>query len=56
LKFVATKVQTPLTFKHLETSLTNVIPDAEKVQQLVKHIKNTRESKIVYDIKRYTNK
>jgi len=56
LKFAATKVQSPLTFKHLESSLTNVIPDEEKVKQLVKHIKNTRESKVVYDIKRYTNK
>ena len=56
LKFVTTKVQSPLTFKHLEKSLGDVISNEEKVQQLVKHIKNTRETKIVYDLKRFTDK
>ena len=55
LKFVTSKIQPPLTFKHLEKSLSGVIANDEKVKQLVKHIKDTRETKVVCDLKRFTN-
>jgi hypothetical protein len=56
LKFVTSKVQPPLTFKHLEQSLSGVIANDDKVKQLVKHIKDTRETKVVCDLKRFNNK
>ena len=55
LKFVTSKIQPPLTFKHLEKSLSEAISDDDKVKQLVKHIKDTRETKVVCDLKRFTN-
>jgi hypothetical protein len=55
LKFITSKIQPPLTFKHLEKSLSEAISDDDKVKQLVKHIKDTRETKVVCDLKRFTN-
>ena len=53
LKFVNTKVTSPLTFKYLEKSLGEIIRNSEQVKVIINHIKNNRESKIVPELKRF---
>ncbi len=55
LKFVNTKVQEPLTFKYLEKTLGEVIKNENQVKLIMEHIKQKRETKIVPEIKRYSN-
>jgi hypothetical protein len=55
LKFVNTKVTPPLTFKYLEKSLGEIIKNGEQVKTIVNHIKSSRESKIVTELKRFYN-
>tara|TARA_Y100000591_G_C21841083_1_gene705672 strand:+ start:2545 stop:2889 length:345 start_codon:yes stop_codon:yes gene_type:complete len=56
LRFSETKQQTPLTLHYVKSCLTNCISDPEKVEQIMQYIKNSRETKIVSNIKRsYTN-
>ncbi len=55
LKFVSNKVQTPLTFKYLEKSLNECIKNENQVKQIIDYVKQQRETKNVYDIRRYTN-
>lgn len=55
LKFVNTKVQPPLTFKFLEKTLGEVIHNEVQAKLIVDQIKNKRESKIVPEIKRFSN-
>ena len=56
LKFVKTKETQPLTFKHLETCLGEIIKNEEQVKKIVEYIKNKREVKYVCEIKRSYNK
>jgi hypothetical protein len=55
LKFVNSKVQTPLTFKFLEKTLGEVIRNDVQAKLIVDQIKDKRESKIVPEIKRFSN-
>ena len=55
LKFASTKVQSPLTFKYLEKSLSEIIKNENQVTQIVEYIKNKREVKVVSEIKRFSN-
>jgi HD superfamily phosphohydrolase len=55
LKFVNTKITTPLTFKYLEKSLGEIIKNTEQVNTIVNYIKNNRENKVVPELKRYYN-
>ena len=55
LKITETKVQEPLTFKYLEKSLGEIIKSEEQVNQIMNYIKKKRETKIVSEIKRYSN-
>jgi hypothetical protein len=55
LKFVNTKVQEPLTFKYLEKTLSEVIKNESQVKLILEHIKQKRSSKIVQEIKRFSN-
>jgi hypothetical protein len=55
LKFVNTKVTSPLTFKYLEKSLREIIKNEDQVNTIINHIKNSRESKIVPELKRFYN-
>jgi len=55
LKFVNSKVQTPLTFKFLEKTLGEVIRNEVQAKLIVDQIKDKRESKIVPEIKRFSN-
>lgn len=56
LKFANTRVTTPLTFKYLEKSLGEVIKNESQVKQIVEYVKEHRDSKIVPEIKRLSNK
>lgn len=52
LKFTNTKVTQPLTFTYVEKTLGEIIHDEIKVKQIIAHLKQKRESKIVPEIKR----
>lgn len=56
LKFIKVKETQPLTFKYLETCLSEIIKNEEQVKKIIEYIKNKREVKYVSDIKRlYSN-
>lgn len=56
LKFVKVKETQPLTFKYLETCLSEIIKNEDQVQKIIDYIKNKREVKSVSEIKRlYAN-
>ena len=55
LKFVNTKITSPLTFKYIEKSLGEIIKNNEQVNTIVNYIKNNREQKVVPELKRYYN-
>ncbi len=56
LKFVKVKETQPLTFKYLETCLSEIIKNEEQVKKIIEYVKNKRESKYVPEIKRmYAN-
>ncbi len=55
LKFANSKVQTPLTFKFLEKSLGEIIKNEAQVKQIIDYLKENRETKIVPEIKRFSN-
>ena len=55
LKFINTKIQEGLTFKYLEKSLAEIITNPTQLKQIVEHLKNSRTTKIVQEIKRYSN-
>jgi hypothetical protein len=52
LKFVKVKETQQLTFKYLETCLSEIIKNEEQVKKIVDYIKNKREVKYVPEIKR----
>jgi hypothetical protein len=55
LKFVNTKITSPLTFKYLEKSLGEIIKNSEQVTSIMNHIKNNREHRVEHELKRYYN-
>jgi hypothetical protein len=55
LKFVQVKETQPLTFKYLETCLSEIIKNEDQVKKIVEYVKNKRESKYVPEIKRLYN-
>ena len=55
LRFANTKVQEPLTFKYLERTLSEVIKNESQVKLIMDNLKQKRSSKIVPEIKRFTN-
>ena len=55
LKFVKIKETQQLTFKYLETCLSEIIKNEEQVKKIVDYIKNKREIKYVSEIKRLYN-
>ena len=54
LKFTKTRISEPLTFKYLEKSLSNIIRNEAQVKQILEHIKNNRDVKIVPEMKRFS--
>lgn len=55
LKFTQSKVTNPLTFKYLEKCLGEVITNEKQVNQIMDYIKDKREVKSIYEIKRFYN-
>lgn len=55
LKIVNTKITSPLTFKYLEKSLGGIIQNKEQIQRILTYIKNNRETRIIQEIKRFSN-
>ena len=53
LRFVKVKETQQLTFKYLETCLSEIIKNEEQVHKIVEYIKNKREIKYIPEIKRY---
>lgn len=52
IKFIKVKETQQLTFKYLETCLSEIIKNDEQVKKIVEYIKNKREIKYVPEIKR----
>jgi len=55
LRFVKVKETQQITFKYLETCLSEIIKNEDQVRQIVDYIKNKREVKYVPEIKRFYN-
>ena len=53
LKFTKVKETQPLTFKYLETCLSEIIKNEEQVHKIIEYIKNKRDVKYVPEIKRF---
>jgi len=54
LKFANTKVTEPLTFKYIENTLAEIIVNETQLKYIMEHLKNKRTSKIIPEIKRYS--
>ena len=52
LKFIKVKDTQQLTFKYLETCLSEIIKNEEQVKKIVEYIKNKREVNYIPEIKR----
>ena len=55
LKFIKVKETQPLTFKYLETCLSEIIKNEEQVKKIIEYVKNKREITYVSEIKRSYN-
>jgi predicted transcriptional regulator len=55
LKFITIKDTQQLTFKYLETCLSEIIKNEEQVKKIIEYIKNKREIKYIPEIKRLYN-
>jgi phosphatidate phosphatase PAH1 len=53
IKFLNIKETQQLTFKYLETCLSEIIKNEDQVKIIIEYIKNKREVKYVPEIKRY---
>lgn len=53
LKFVNHKINSPLTYKFLKESLSEIIEDENEVNEIINHIRNKREPKTALVIKRF---
>ena len=56
LKYNSNKTTQPLTFRFVRECLSNCISNQESVDQLMNYIKEHRERKINYELKRYYKK
>lgn len=52
LRFVKVKETQQLTFKYLETCLSEIIKNDDQVNKIIEYVKNNRQTKYVPDIKR----
>lgn len=55
IKFINIKETQPLTFKYLETCLSEIIKNEEHVNKIIEYVKNKRDVKYVQEIKRLYN-
>lgn len=52
IKFYNTKVSQPITFKYLDDCLKRIIKNENQVIQIIEYIKQKREIKTIFEIKR----
>lgn len=52
LKLANSNVPAPITFKYLEKSLGEIIKDESQVKSILEYLKQKRDVKVVYEIKR----
>lgn len=52
LRFMETRQTAPLTLKHVSECLSTCIPDQDKVNNIMRYIKDSRETRVISDIKR----
>jgi len=55
LKYVKVKDVQQLTFKYLESCLTDIIKNEEQVKKIIEYVKNKRDVKYVPELKRIYN-
>jgi len=55
LKFVNTKIASPLSFRYLEKSLGEIIKNKDQLDRIILHIKNNRDIRVIQEIKRFSN-
>jgi len=55
LKFVKTKVTSPLTFKYIEKSLGEIIKNDSQVEKIIEYLKQKRDCKVISEIKRFSS-
>lgn len=55
IKFQNVKVTKPITLKFIKECLSDCISNEESVDKIMEHIKESRDSKYVEDIKRFYN-
>jgi hypothetical protein len=55
LKFTNIKIQEPLTFKYIENTLAEIITNESQLKYIIEYLKNKRTSKMVSEIKRYSD-
>ena len=53
IKLVNTRINEPLTFAYLDKSLRGIIKNEQQVQIIIDHIKNSRSSKTITELKRF---
>jgi hypothetical protein len=56
LKIYEKKEYTPLSFSYIEECLGEIIEDKDHVEYIIQHLRDSRETKIVHDIKRTLTK
>jgi hypothetical protein len=55
LKFANVRVPEPLTYRYLERALGEIIKNPQQIEQIMNHIKKSREIKMVNEIKRFSD-
>ena len=55
IKIVNTKTSEPLTFKYIENTLGEIIKNETQAKMILEHLKQKRETKIVAEIKRFSD-
>ena len=53
LRFTETRVTEPLTFRYIDETLSNIIPDSETRNTIITCLKENRNQKVVSELKRY---
>jgi len=54
LRFTETRVTEPLSFRYIDETLINIIPNPESRSKIISCLKENRGSKLISEIKRYS--
>lgn len=56
LRFTNSRIPEPLTFKYLERTLREIIPNEETVNTVMRHLRDRRNVREILELKRYYSK